>query len=93
MFETKWVRMPRADPEGGQVVQTPPTPKNYKNIGFLTCNKTDPDPLKNHKAAKPAFNNGPSMVTLTWYCIVAKWRFAGGPMMARNKWYLDPLIN
>ena len=21
-----------------------------------------------------------------------KWRFAGGPMMARFKWYLDPLI-
>ena len=45
----------RADPEGGQGVRTPPPPKN---IGFLS--NTGPDPLKNHKAAKPAFNVGPS---------------------------------
>ena len=34
--------------------------KNHKNIGFpnITC----PDPLKNHKAAKPTFNVGPSTV-------------------------------
>ena len=32
--------------------------KKQKNIGFL-CN-IGPDPLKNHKAAKPAFNVGPS---------------------------------
>ena len=32
--------------------------KNHKNIGFL-CS-TGPDPLKNHKATKPAFNYGPS---------------------------------
>ena len=47
-----------ADPEGGgggeQGVQTPL--KNHKNIGFL-CN-TGPNPLKNHKATKPAFNVG-----------------------------------
>ena len=30
--------------------------KNYKNIGFLS--NTGPDPLKNHKATKPAFNVG-----------------------------------
>ena len=46
-----------ADPEGGgQRVQTPL--KNRKNIGFL-CN-TGPDPLKNKKATKPAFNVGSS---------------------------------
>ena len=37
--------------------------KNYKNIGFL-CN-TGSDLLKNHKAAKPAFNVGPSSARLT----------------------------
>ena len=31
--------------------------ENHKNIGFLSNN---PDPLKNHKATKPAFNVGPS---------------------------------
>ena len=35
-----------------------PPPENHKNIGFL-CN-TGPDPLKFHKATKPAFNVGPS---------------------------------
>ena len=32
--------------------------ENHKNIGFLS--NTCPDPLKNHKATKPAFNVGPS---------------------------------
>ena len=47
-----------ADPEWGQGVLTPPPPpppppwKN-KNIGYLS--NTDQDPLKNHKATKPAF--------------------------------------
>ena len=30
--------------------------ENHKNIGFLS--NTDPDPLKNLKATKPAFNGG-----------------------------------
>ena len=30
--------------------------ENHKNIGFLS--NTGPDPLKNHKATKPAFNVG-----------------------------------
>ena len=34
--------------------------KNYKNIEFLS--NTGPDPLKNHKATKPAFNVVPSSV-------------------------------
>ena len=41
------LRLTWADPEG------PPE----KKIGFL--NNTGPDPLKNHKAAKPAFDFGP----------------------------------
>ena len=40
---------------GGQGVRNPL--KNHKNVGFLS--KTDPDPLDNHKATKPAFNVGP----------------------------------
>ena len=32
-------------------------PKKHKNLGFLS--NTGPDPLKNHKATKPAFNIGP----------------------------------
>ena len=38
------------------------TLKNHKIIAFL-CNtvNTGPDPLKNHKATKPAFNVGPSL--------------------------------
>ena len=41
---------------GGQGVRTPL--KITKNIGFSS--NTDPDPLKNRKATKPAFNVGPS---------------------------------
>ena len=36
--------------------------KNHKNIGFPS--KTGPGPLKNQKAAKPAFNVGPSSARL-----------------------------
>ena len=35
-----------------------PQMKNHKNIGFPS--KTGSDPLKNHKATKPAFNGEPS---------------------------------
>ena len=50
---------PCADPkgEGGAGVRTPPS-ENHQNIGFLS--NTGPDPLKNCKAAKPAFNVRPS---------------------------------
>ena len=34
-----------------------PPEKKHKNIGFLS--NTGPDPLKNHKGTKPAFNVGP----------------------------------
>ena len=48
-----------AVPEGGAGDLPPPPPlKNHKNIGFLS--NTDPDPLENHKATKPAFNAGPT---------------------------------
>ena len=67
-------RISCADPEGGTGVRTPQ--KNHKNIGFLFLSGTP----ENHKATKPAFNVGPS-----WHAseMPFKWRFAGGPMMAR----------
>ena len=42
---------------GGDRGSGPPL-KNHKNIGFLS--NTGPDPLKNHKATKPALNVGQS---------------------------------
>ena len=43
------IQDPCVDPEGG-------TPEKSQNIGFLS--NTGQDPLKNHKATKPAFNVG-----------------------------------
>ena len=43
---------------GGQGVGGLDPLKNHKNIGFLS--NTGSDPLKIHKATKPAFNVGPS---------------------------------
>ena len=51
-FNEHHVRIQRGDRGSG------PSLKNHKNIGFLS--NTGPDPLKNHKATKPAFNVGPS---------------------------------
>ena len=48
---------PWADPEGDRR-SGPPFLKNHKNIGFMS--NTGPDPLKSHKATKPAFNGGRS---------------------------------
>ena len=68
-----------ADPEGRTGGPDPP-PEKSQNIGFLS--NTGPDPLKNHKATKPAFNVGPPS---------ARQRNAILMMMARFWWYLDPL--
>ena len=65
-----------ADPEGGKGVRT--SPGNHKNIGSFS--NTGPDPLENDKTTKPAFIVGLSSVH--WRNAI-KWRFAGGPMMAR----------
>ena len=59
-------------------------PPEKSHIGFLSS--TGPDPLKNHKTIKPAFNLGQ---TSTRQRNVIKWRFAGGQMMARSWWHLD----
>ena len=55
----KIVRVPLTEFSGSAArVSGPPPPlENYKNIGFLS--NTGPDPLKNHKATKQAFNVGP----------------------------------
>ena len=73
---------------GGQGVRTPLG--KYKIKGSLS--KTGPDPppsqkKKNHKVTKPA------MLAHNWHAseMPFKWCFAGGLMMARLKWYLDPL--
>ena len=55
----------------------PPPPESKKNMGFLS--NTDPDPLKNHKATKPAFNLGNyRQASGTPF----RWCFAGGLMIA-----------
>ena len=43
---------------GRQGVRTPPPLKNHRNIGFPS--NIYPNPLKIHKATKPACNAGPS---------------------------------
>ena len=66
------------------MVRTPPLKKS-QNIGFLI--NTGPDPLK---ITKPSSQH--SMLGHHRHASETpfKWRFAGGPMMARLLWYLDP---
>ena len=79
------------DPEGGGGrgggSRTPL--KNHKNIGFISI--SGPDPLKNHKATKPAFNCRPLSACQQNAISMA---FAGGPMMTPFSaiWILFPLI-
>ena len=54
---TEEIRKACADPEGGGIGCPDPPPIITKAIGLLS--NTSPDPLKNYKAAKPAFNVGP----------------------------------
>ena len=63
----------------------PPPLKIHKNMGFLS--KTGPDPVKNHKATKPA-----AMLGHHWPARETpfKWCFAGGQMIAHL--YLYSLI-
>ena len=65
------------DPEGGGAggSDSPPPLENHKDIGFLS--NTGLDPLKNHKANKPALDHPQARE------ILFKWRFTGGPLMAR----------
>ena len=77
-------QMTCADPEGGGT-GGPDPPVNYKNIGFLS--NTGPDRIKITKLPvqhSMLVHHRPASET------PFKWRFAGGPLMARLKWYLDP---
>ena len=70
---------------GGQEVRTPPE-KSQCYIGFLS--NTCPDPLKklqNYQASIQGFGHH-------WVASETpfKWRFAGGPIMARLELRLDP---
>ena len=57
---------------GGTECPDHPHPlKNHKNIGVLS--NTGTHPLNKHKAAKPAFNVGPSLAqgnTFRWLLVV-----------------------
>ena len=46
-----------ADPEGGEAGGSDPHPE--KSQKYRVSSNTLPDPLKNHKSLKPAFNVGP----------------------------------
>ena len=58
-----------------------PPPRKFTKTGFL-CN-TGPDPLKDYKATKPAFNVGPSSAhQRNAISKVFRWRADGGPFIA-----------
>ena len=66
----------------------PPPLKNHKNKGFLS--NTGPDPLKIEKLPSQHSMLGhhrPAPISET----PCKWRFAGGPMIARFNCYWDSL--
>ena len=66
---------------GGGSDPPPPPTENHKNIGFLCNNGLDP--LKNHKATKPAFNVGPSSARQrNTIKMVFRWRADDGPIKA-----------
>ena len=60
----------------GTGVRIPPL-NNHRYIGFPS--NIDPDPLKIHKATKPAFNVGSSLACQR---NAIQWHFTSGPMMA-----------
>ena len=59
-IQYEYIFNPYADPErgGGAGSPDPPPLKSHKDIGFLSS--TGLDPLKNHRATKPAINDWPS---------------------------------
>ena len=68
-----------ADPEWDR--GSGPSPhKNHKILGFLS--NTSPDPLKNYKATKPAFNVGSSSTHQRNAIKIAfRWRADDGPLL------------
>ena len=59
--------------------------KNHKNIGFLS--NIGPDPLKIRKLPSQHSMSGHYQSSSE---MPFKWHFAGGPMMVRKYWHLDP---
>ena len=53
--------------------------EKHQNIGFLI--NTGPNPLKNHKATKPEFNNGPSSVRQRNAIMAFRWRADDDPFL------------
>ena len=83
--------------KGGAGGPDPPSLKNHKNIGFSS--NTGPDPLKNrsYQASIQCWaiigtQAKRHLMAFRWRADrnAINWRFAGGPIMARLKWYLDP---
>ena len=69
-----------ADPGRGD--RDPPPPlKNHKAIGVLS--NTDPDPLKYHKATKPAFKVGQSSASWQWTVFGSIWILP--PLVTKKK--------
>ena len=50
-----------------------------------------PPPLKNYKNIGFLSNTGPETLKIHKANMPFKWRFVGGPMMVRFKWYMGPL--
>ena len=61
-----------AEPDGvGGNMGSGTSLENHSNIGFLS--NTGPDPLKNHKAAKPEFNGTPAKRHLIAVSLAGYW--------------------
>ena len=68
-----------ADPEGGHRVRAPPEKSRKYRVPLQI---TGPNPLKNHKATKPAFNFGPSSACQGNAMLMAfRWRADDGPFI------------
>ena len=83
---------PWADPEGGGgggQGSGPPPPEKSQNIGFLS--NIGQDPMKNHKATKPAFNFWPLSARLQNTIYMAfRWLVDDGPLIVVFVWILPP---
>ena len=71
---------------GGGRGSGPPLEKTHQKVRFLS--NIGPDPLKNHKANKPAFNVGRSSVRQPF-----RWRAEKGPLIVVFGPFRPPLIN
>ena len=75
-----------ADPEGATGGPDPPPPGNHKKQGFLAILVRRPWKITNIPSQQSMLGHHRHANETRF-----KLRFAGGPMMARFKWYLIPL--